>query len=287
MSDKSHMTPGDVIALWRTMPEKQETIRNTYYDADIRVAAARFYQSAEFEAVLGIATSAGKHRGHVLDIGGGNGVMALAWHHAGYHVTMVEPDESDVVGLGAIAPVLIREKSSIDICCACGEKLPFVDATFDIVYCRQVLHHIEDLGGLTDEVVRVLKPGGVLIATREHVISSHEDLPTFLERHALHRYTDGENAYLESEYVRAMQAAGLHVIQVLKSYDSVINYFPMSEAEFRQRIARELCRFGIFYRLRLCGLLSHLRVVQAWAASRLSERDQTPGRMYSFIAVKH
>jgi ubiquinone/menaquinone biosynthesis C-methylase UbiE len=42
-----------------------------------------------------------------------------------------------------------------------GERLPFPDETFDVVYSNGVLHHTPDTAGAVREVYRVLKPGGI------------------------------------------------------------------------------------------------------------------------------
>jgi SAM-dependent methyltransferase len=41
-----------------------------------------------------------------------------------------------------------------------AEKLPIEDATTDLVWCRDVLMHVEDLDGAYAEMARVLRPGG-------------------------------------------------------------------------------------------------------------------------------
>jgi ubiquinone/menaquinone biosynthesis C-methylase UbiE len=43
-----------------------------------------------------------------------------------------------------------------------GERLPFVDGAFDRVICTETLEHVDDDGVLARELVRVLKPGGIL-----------------------------------------------------------------------------------------------------------------------------
>ena len=49
--------------------------------------------------------------------------------------------------------------------------LPFDDASFDVAHCHAVLMHVPDTQATLAEVMRVLKPGG-LIASRESIISS-------------------------------------------------------------------------------------------------------------------
>ncbi len=43
-----------------------------------------------------------------------------------------------------------------------GERLPFVDGAFDRVICTETLEHVDDELVLAKELVRVLKPGGIL-----------------------------------------------------------------------------------------------------------------------------
>src|SRR6185503_1428060 len=43
-----------------------------------------------------------------------------------------------------------------------AERLPFEDASFDIVFGHAVLHHLPDLGAALAEFRRVLRPGGTL-----------------------------------------------------------------------------------------------------------------------------
>lgn len=42
-----------------------------------------------------------------------------------------------------------------------GEKLPFPDKSFDVVYSNGVLHHTPDTNGAVQEIHRVLRPGGI------------------------------------------------------------------------------------------------------------------------------
>ena len=102
-----------------------------------------------------------------------------------------------------------------------GEQLPFGDASFDFVHCRQVLHHARDLPQLCKEIGRVLKPGGMMMATREHVISCNADRQTFLDSHPLHKLYGGENAFLLDEYVQAITGGGINLTHTLNPFQSV------------------------------------------------------------------
>jgi ubiquinone/menaquinone biosynthesis C-methylase UbiE len=42
-------------------------------------------------------------------------------------------------------------------------RLPYDDATFDLVMCNSTLHHLADPGGLLDEVARVARPDGAVL----------------------------------------------------------------------------------------------------------------------------
>ena len=49
--------------------------------------------------------------------------------------------------------------------------LPFEDDYFDVAHCHAVLMHVPDTGGVLAEVMRVLKPGGI-ISSREFFVAS-------------------------------------------------------------------------------------------------------------------
>jgi SAM-dependent methyltransferase len=48
---------------------------------------------------------------------------------------------------------------------AAGERLPFADASFDVVLCDNVVDHAEDPAAIARELARVLAPGGLLFFT--------------------------------------------------------------------------------------------------------------------------
>jgi SAM-dependent methyltransferase len=54
-----------------------------------------------------------------------------------------------------------------------GERLPFVDQSFDLVYCKQVLEHVRRPQPLLAEVARVLRPGGELVGSTSQLEAFH------------------------------------------------------------------------------------------------------------------
>ena len=221
--------------------------------------------------------------GKVLDLGAGRGISSYAFAKHGCTVTALEPDPSPLVGAQAIQALADTTHVPIQIVKEYGETLPFNDNSFDIVYGRAVLHHARDLNKLCLEAARVLKPGGVFLATREHVISRRVDLQAFLDSHPLHRLYGGENAFLLKEYMDAIEGAGLAAKKVIGPMESPINYAPMSPLEFKTTVNSLLAgRIGN----RVANWLAGKKIVQHFCGWYLSQNMNTPGRLYSFMAVK-
>jgi SAM-dependent methyltransferase len=54
-----------------------------------------------------------------------------------------------------------------------GQRLPFEDSSFDLVYCKQVLEHVEHPHELLREVARVLRPGGSFAGSTSQLEAFH------------------------------------------------------------------------------------------------------------------
>lgn len=95
-----------------------------------------------------------------LDIGCGGGLLAEEFARLGCNVTGIDPSARSVAAARAHAAL-----SGLDIAYRVGrgEGLPFPDSHFDIVYCCDVLEHVEDLDAVLAETARVLKPGGLYL----------------------------------------------------------------------------------------------------------------------------
>ena len=262
-------------------PAQRQLVLDCFYDEPRTVAADRYARSPEWLAALELLP---KRTGRALEIGAGHGIASCALARAGWQVTALEPDPSDLVGAGAIRRLAADTGMQVAVVEAFGEKLPFDDGEFDLVLARQVLHHARDLPQLCREMARVLRKGGTLLAMREHVISSRADLPKFFDVHPLHHLYGGENAYLLDEYASAIEAAGLRIDRCLAPFDSAINYAPYTRDSLREAL---VARAG-----RIPGAAVALR---GWLSSEarydvllrlMSRLDRRPGRLYSFLCTK-
>jgi 2-polyprenyl-3-methyl-5-hydroxy-6-metoxy-1,4-benzoquinol methylase len=268
--------------LWlKAQPDKKEVVRSCYYDDPITDVAKRFVASEEWAALLNILGT--NPPGKVLDLGAGRGISSYAFAQAGWEVTSLEPNPSDVVGAGSIKKLADESGLKIEVVGEYAETLSFVDEMFDVVYGRAVMHHAQDLSQFCREAARVLKPGGMFIATREHVLSKKEDLQVFLDGHLLHHLYGGENAYLLSDYLGAIQSGGLILRKVLAPYDSAINYGPQTTEEMYKLLGLRLGK--VVGNSLGCWLVGNefIRKSFRWYAAIFL---RFPGRSYSFLAVK-
>ncbi|MEM1365040.1 MAG: glycosyltransferase [Pseudomonadota bacterium] len=259
----------EAVQWLRDQPDHEQLVRDCYFDDPLEDAATRFEQSQEWQATLALIDMT---PGEAVDLGAGRGIASYALAKAGWQVKAIEADESELVGSGAIAQLEAMETpGTIEIINSYGESMPLEDASVDLVLCRQVLHHAHDLGQLVKESARVLRPGGVLVATREHTIKSLDQLPEFLRGHPLHFLYGGENAFLREDYERAIAEAGLDLTVSLPP-SHPINFFPRTMLEERKRFSKAM-------KLKLSEV-GEKTVHQAY------DHDLTPGRLFAFRATK-
>ncbi len=285
MANNTFISWEQAVAWLREQPEQQELVRSCYYDDPLFEAAKRFAASAEWLATLALLP---RPAGCALDFGAGRGISSYALAAAGWHVTALEPDPSDLVGTGAIHTLVKESQQPIKVVQGIAEEMDFGSGMFDLVYTREVLHHARDLIAMLRETARALKPGGLFIACREHVISRREDLKIFQDSHPLHSLYGGENAFLLSEYLEAIHASGLKLKKVYGHYETVINYFPLTQTQWRESISAPLKkRLGVSLTNVLCSpryIWSEL--VNQILASTHSRLNRLPGRLYTFVAIK-
>jgi SAM-dependent methyltransferase len=269
MSDSGRTWEQAVLWL-RSQPDQAELVRACFFDDPLISAAERYFRSHEWAAVRRLLPQSA---GRALDLGAGRGISSYSLAREGWRTIAIEPDPSGIVGAAAIRALAQEARLDIEVVQERGESLPFPSASFDLVHCRQALHHAHDLRQLCREIGRVLKPGGRLIAIREHVISRREDLVAFLESHPLHSRYGGENAYLLDEYKKAISSGGVRLTRILNPLQSEVNIFPDTLQEIKRRIARRLA-------------FPFPALIPDFALGLLGRFQRQPGRLYSFVGAK-
>ncbi|HEX9702838.1 MAG TPA: class I SAM-dependent methyltransferase [Rhodospirillales bacterium] len=99
----------------------------------------------------------------VLEIGCGAGGHSALFARHGAVVTAVDITEKRVAATAAKFRLLGADADGCRAMQADAEALPFVDASFDIVYSNGVLHHTRDIQKALDEAFRMLRPGGLAV----------------------------------------------------------------------------------------------------------------------------
>jgi SAM-dependent methyltransferase len=141
----------------------------------------------------------------ILDFGCGAGRLVRAGIEAGlairgadvYYAGAHDRAEAQAAGLLGTAIIEISGKTS-------GGRLPFPDASFDLVVNNQVMEHVADLNAALREIDRVLKPGGVLLSlfpARDVWREGHIGIPL------VHRLPRGSQ--VRFGYTWALRALGL------------------------------------------------------------------------------
>jgi ubiquinone/menaquinone biosynthesis C-methylase UbiE len=81
--------------------------------------------------------------GQILDVGCGNGIFTLRFANAGAHVTGLDYSRH-----------LLSQNSHPRLICGDATTLPFGDASFEVVFEANVLHHVPDREGVIREMAR-------------------------------------------------------------------------------------------------------------------------------------
>jgi SAM-dependent methyltransferase len=114
----------------------------------------RFYSALASDSAVHVDSYRALAGATLLDVGGGPGFFARAFEDRGAVYFAVDADAGEMRLHGRQpGPRTVQ---------ASGEALPFGDDSFDVVYSSNVLEHVVDPWRLADEMVRVVKPGGIV-----------------------------------------------------------------------------------------------------------------------------
>jgi len=173
MRDNAQSWEKVVVWFW-PLPELTELVIAFYYDDPLFYAKDFFHQIIQWTQIQKRLT---RGKGKVLDLGAGRDVSSFA--HDGWDLINIEPDLITIVETMIIRQLVPETKLPVSVHQTLAETLPFKDKSFDVVSGRQILHHDQELKVMCDKIVRVLKPGGIFIVTREQMIKKSKYLNFF------------------------------------------------------------------------------------------------------------
>ncbi|MBI1377191.1 MAG: methyltransferase domain-containing protein [Frankiales bacterium] len=128
----------DLLAAFR----QEQTRPDVFYSALARDSAAQVASYLPLEGA------------RLLDVGGGPGYFAEAFEARGALYVPLDADAGELALHGrAPGPRTVLGD---------GTSLPFRDAGFDVVYSSNVAEHVRHPWRMADEMVRVVRPGGLV-----------------------------------------------------------------------------------------------------------------------------
>ncbi len=275
------MTWEEIIIDIRKKPEYSQLVKDSYFGEDLIDCVERYRASDEFVEILQALRSINnKSNLRILDLGAGNGISSVAFALCGYEVIALEPDLSKTVGAGAIEFLQKHyQLPNLEIITCFAEDMPYPENSFDLVFARQSMHHAYNLESFVNKSSNVLKKGGVFFTIRDHVVNNREQKEAFLNQHPLHKFYGGENAYSLEEYKNAITHAGLKIISSIGPYDNSINYYPETFESMKNKFQSKF-----LFSLNLPNII--FKFILVLRRLLTNNYNQSPGRLFSFIAIK-
>lgn len=114
----------------------------------------RFYRALAKDSADQVGWHAEMRDRLLLDVGGGPGYFRRAFVEAGADYIALDADEDELAATGKIAPGTVIGS---------GLCLPFADSSVDISFSSNVLEHVDRPWQMADEMVRVTRPGGIIV----------------------------------------------------------------------------------------------------------------------------
>lgn len=154
---------------------------------------------ANYDYLIDLAGRLAGPGGRVLDFGCGQGPLVARGLRAGLDISGADTWQGGYhAWAGKVDPAAKDHIHRIE-----DGKLPFADATFDVVIANQVFEHIDEPPGPLREIHRVIKPGGAFVAafpTGEVWFEGHVGIyfPHFLR----------DRPELQKKYLRAVRRRG-------------------------------------------------------------------------------
>ncbi|QBI55771.1 class I SAM-dependent methyltransferase [Streptomonospora litoralis] len=154
--------------LRRVATDRRQLSEGAYKDQTNLVARQRLYdhQEPQFDLPGIVLDMLSGMRGPVLDLGCGNG----------RYLSRLRDERPDLAAVGADASLGMLEDvpAGLPVVCADAVELPVSAESVGAVLAMHMLYHVSDLDAALTEVIRVLTPDGVFIASTNAEDDKHE-----------------------------------------------------------------------------------------------------------------
>jgi SAM-dependent methyltransferase len=160
----------------------------------------RFYSTLAADSVAEVERWTSLAGATVVDIGGGPGYFADAFEAAGARYAGVEPDAGELTARGAAGANAVRGS---------GLALPLADRAVSVTYSSNVLEHVPEPEAMAAEMLRVTRPGGLVVLSWTPWLSpwgGHETSPWHYlgGRRAADKYAAREGRRPKNDFGRSL-----------------------------------------------------------------------------------
>lgn len=150
---------------------EQEEMHREVAEMYKRRAGYRFseeFQQERNDILVSMAPAGRELR--AVDLGCGTGILLHHLAHRYRRVVGLDLSREMLSGYAgrpdaarAPADQVGEGPSSVGLVCGDMTALPIADASFDVIYCRSALHHMDDEVAVLSEMCRILRPDGSLV----------------------------------------------------------------------------------------------------------------------------
>jgi len=163
------------------------SVAETYHFYNQSDGYLRRLEGAGWRQEYGVVLGALRHygaprRSRVLDYGAGTGDLVAALAGAGFQAMGAD------IAVPFLKSARARYQSLPFVALDAGPSLPFPAQTFAAVTAVNTIEHVAEPGAALQDIVRVLRPGGLLVMTFPNLLSPLRPLKRFLSRQRRPRY---------------------------------------------------------------------------------------------------
>lgn len=164
----------------------------------------------------------------VLDLGAGPGFSSEMLARLGYDVIAIDPDHASLQA-NRRRPSWDPQRidGTIRVVQGIAERLPIAAASVDGILGMNVLHHLEDLPGATEELARVLRPGGRAVFAEPGL----DHLQQEETRRAIREHGEDDRAFDVLRFLTTARGSGFREAMLTATLQSPLRLLPIEEVE--------------------------------------------------------